>query len=395
MQTKHPLYKRVVLLIMDGCGCGATPDAKQYGDEASNTLGHISRAVPGMALPHFTEMGLGNITPMDNVPSIRAPHGAVGRLRQKSMGKDTTTGHWELCGLVLSTPFPTFPNGFPSDLLKKFEQATNKKTIGNIAISGTTVLEKYGAHHMRTGDLIVYTSADSVFQIAAHEDVVPVQELYKIGEKARMLCDAYGIGRVIVRPFVGKEGGFTRTYNRKDFSMKPFGPTVLDSICAANIPVIGIGKIGDIFANQGITQNIHTEGNRDGLGQVLGCLDRIEHGLIFCNLVDFDMLYGHRRDVAGYAKALEEVDAWLPALRSKLQPTDLVLITSDHGNDPTFPGTDHTREDVPLLMFGHQPPKACDLGIGDGFYTVAQTLCDAFGLPPWNHGESFLPKLFS
>lgn len=386
---KSGLDRRIVLVVLDGCGCGASPDAQEYGDEGSHTLLHVAQAVDGFSLPNLARLGLGNVADLPGIPAVVNPAGATGRLRQRSKGKDTTTGHWELCGIVSSQPLATFPAGFPASLLEQLVAATGRKWVGNIPISGTTVIEQFGGHHMRTGDLIVYTSADSVLQIAAHEDIVPVEELYEIGRKARSLCDAYGIGRVIVRPFVGKPGAFVRTYNRRDFSLQPPSETVLDRLQSHGCPVVGIGKIGDIFARQGISEDIHTEGNADGLAKTLEVLDRLPAGLVFCNLVDFDMLYGHRRDVQGYAKALRAFDAWLPRLSERLRPTDSVIIVSDHGNDPTFRGTDHTREDVPLIAFGLQPPVAPDLGVRDGFGDVAQTLCDAFGVPLWSHGTSF------
>ena len=384
------MCQRIVLLVMDSCGCGAAPDASKYGDEGSDTLGNLSRAVGGLHMPFFAKLGLGNLTDIQGVPPNQDTIGAYGRMREQSAGKDTTTGHWEMGGLVLDTPLPTFPQGFPKELISELEQKTGRRVIGNKTASGTTILDELGPHHIQTGDLIVYTSADSVLQIAAHEQIIPLEELYRIGHIARERCDRYLIGRVILRPFVGQPGAFQRTYNRRDFSMQPPSPTALDRLTKANVPVWGIGKIPDIFADQGIDKSIHTEGNADGMQKTLEALDGLSKGLIFCNLVDFDMLYGHRRDPQGYAQALQEMDAWLPRLYEKLGPNDWVFITADHGNDPTFHGTDHTREDVPILGFAKKHPLRPDLGIREGFYDVAQTLCDGFGLTAWPLGRSLL-----
>jgi phosphopentomutase len=338
---------RVLLIVLDSVGCGAAPDAPRYGDQGADTLGNLSRRVCGLSLPNLADLGLGHLT--------------------------------------------AYPHGFPEEMLDRFRTEVKRGVLGNRPASGTVIIEELGPEHLRTGDLIVYTSADSVFQIAAHEEKVPLPELYHACEVARRLCDERNIGRVIARPFVGAPGAFRRTYNRRDFAMPPSGPTVLDSIRAAGLPVVGIGKIWDIFAGHGVGENIHTEGNRDGMEHTLTALSAHREGLLFCNLVDFDMLYGHRRDPAGYARALVEFDAFLPSLRRALGPRDLCLITADHGNDPTFPGTDHTREDVPLLAFGPASEKlGADLGLRHGFFDVAQTLCAAFGLPAWPRGESFL-----
>jgi phosphopentomutase len=386
---------RVVLVVLDSCGCGALPDAPKYGDEGADTLGNLSRHVGGMTLPHLQAYGLGHLTTILGVPPVAAPRGAFGKMREASAGKDTTTGHWEMCGLQVDRPFPTFPDGFPAPMIEAFSREIGRGVLGNKPASGTTIIDELGEEHMRTGAIIVYTSADSVFQIAAHEEIVPLDELYRICEIARRHCDALPIARVIARPFVGQPGAFKRTYNRRDFSMPPPEPTVLDDLAGRGVPVIGVGKIWDIFAGQGVTENIHSEGNKDGLEQTLVALDRVPRGLIFVNLVDFDMLYGHRRDPAGYYRALQEFDAYLPRLVAKLGPRDLLLLTADHGNDPTFRGTDHTREFVPLLAIGGSalPAAGRELGVRDGFYDIGATLAEAFGLPPRARGQSLLPAL--
>lgn len=398
-EAQRPL-DRIILIVLDSVGCGAAPDASSYGDEGADTLGNLSRRVGSISLPNLGGLGLGHVTAISGVLPTDRPRGFFGRMREASAGKDTTTGHWELCGLTLEHAFPTFPNGFPEEMLARFRAEVGHGVLGNRPASGTEIIEELGPEHLRTSDFIVYTSADSVFQIAAHEDIVPLPELYRACEVARRLCDERGIGRVIARPFVGKPGAFRRTYNRRDFAMPPAAKTVLDHILAARLPVVGIGKIWDIFAGHGVRENIHTEGNRDGMEHTLQALEQFKEGLIFVNLVDFDMLYGHRRDPAGYAHALVEFDGFLPALERALSPRDLVLVTADHGNDPTFPGTDHTREDVPILAFGPGlqtnsaalEPVSANLGVRHGFYDVAQTLCAGFGLPAWPRGQSFLPK---
>ncbi len=384
--------ERVVLIVLDSCGCGAAPDAAAYGDAGADTLGNMSVKVGGMTLPHLMELGLGHLTTILGVPPVAKARGAFGKMQEASAGKDTTTGHWEMTGLEVDRPFPTFPHGFPSELMARFEKAIGRGVLGNKTASGTEIIEELGAEHLKTGKIIVYTSADSVFQIAAHEEKVPIEELYRISEIARKLVDELPVARVIARPFVGEPGHFKRTYNRRDFSMPPPGATVLDAIAAAGLPVVGVGKIWDIFAGQGVTQNIHSEGNADGMQRTLEALEKVERGLVFTNLVDFDMLYGHRRDPQGYYSALQQFDAFLPALEKKLGPNDLALITADHGNDPTFRGTDHTREFVPILAIGKKS-AGHELGVRHGFYDLGQTLADAFALAPRPRGTSFLPAL--
>jgi phosphopentomutase len=384
--------ERVFLLILDSLGCGALPDAADYHDEGSNTLGGIAHAVGGADLPHLGALGLGNIIPVEGVAPAARPEGAFGKMREASKGKDTTTGHWEIAGLRLDRAFPVFPHGFPAEILGPFRQATGRGVLGNTPASGTEIIEELGPAHLATGDLIVYTSADSVFQVAAHEEKVPLGELYRACEAARRILDPYGVGRVIARPFVGQPGAFKRTYNRRDYSMPPPQPTLLDALKTAGLPVVGIGKIGDIFAQQGLTESLHTEGNTDGLRQTMAVAGRLERGLLFLNLVDFDMLYGHRNDPRGYYEALVEVDRWLPGFRAQLRAGDLCLITADHGNDPTFPGTDHTREHVPLLVFG-PGVRPVDLGVRATFADVAATIAEAFGVARPAHGTSFLQEI--
>ncbi len=383
---------RVILIVLDSVGCGAAPDAAAYGDDGANTLGNMSVKLGGLTLPHLQGLGLGHLTTILGVPPVAAPRGAFGKMREASAGKDTTTGHWEMAGLQVDTAFPTFPHGFPSEMMRRFEQGIGRGTLGNKPASGTEIIEELGAEHMQTGKPIVYTSADSVFQIAAHEEVIPVEELYRISEIARKLCDELPVARVIARPFVGEPGKFKRTYNRRDFSMPPPTATVLDSIADAKLPVVGVGKIWDIFAGRGVTENIHSEGNADGCVRTLEAMEKVERGLVFTNLVDFDMLYGHRRDPVGYYRALQEFDAFLPRLQQKLGPRDLAIITADHGNDPTYRGTDHTREYVPLIAMSARA-AGHDLGVRLGFYDIAQTLADGFGLVPRPRGLSFLPQV--
>jgi phosphopentomutase len=383
---------RIVLIVLDSVGCGALPDAEAYGDAGADTLGNCSRAVGGMTLPHLQGLGLGNLTHILGVPPIARPEGAYGRMAEASAGKDTTTGHWEMTGLLVEKPFRTFPHGFPSEMIERLARESGRGVLGNKPASGTTIIDELGAEHLRTGSLIVYTSADSVFQIAAHEQVVPLDELYRISEMARRLCDEYGVARVIARPFVGEPGRFQRTYNRRDFSTPPPEPTVLDAIAGHGLPVVGVGKIWDIFAGRGVTANVHSEGNADGMARTLEAFDRVGRGLVFLNLVDFDMLYGHRRDPKGYAAALQQFDAFLPSLQRSMGPRDLAVVTADHGNDPTYAGTDHTREYVPLLAFGGGARTSADLGVRHGFFDLAQTLCEAFALPRWSRGESFLTQ---
>lgn len=383
---------RICLIVLDSVGCGELPDAAEYGDAGANTLGNMSAQLGGLALPNLQALGLGNLTQIKGVPPEAKPRGAFGKMKEASHGKDTTTGHWEMCGLKVDQGFPTYPHGFPADKMAQFAKDIGRGVLGNKPASGTTILDELGAEHVKTGAVIVYTSGDSVFQIATHEDVVPVEELYRICEIARKLCDELRVARVIARPFVGTPGAWKRTYNRKDFSTPPPEPTVLDAVLDAKLPVVGVGKIYDIFNGQGVSENIHSEGNTDGLAHTLTAFDRTKQGLVFTNLVDFDMLYGHRRDPKGYYRALQEFDAFLPQLEARLGPRDLAIITADHGNDPTYRGTDHTREYVPLLTLGAKSAGR-DLGVRDGFYDIGQTIADAFSLKARARGASFLSQV--
>ncbi len=386
---------RIILLVMDSVGCGELPDAAEYGDEGAHTLGHIAERVGGLSLPYLASLGLGNIVDLLGMPPIPDPKGAFGKCGEISAGKDTTTGHWELAGLKTDTAFPVFPNGFPEAILAPFRERTGRGILGNKPASGTEIIQELGQQHRDSGDLIIYTSADSVFQIAAHEDVVPVPQLYQFCEVARDILDPYQVGRVIARPFVGdRPGEFKRTYNRRDYAMPPPSPTVLDALENAAVPVIGIGKIGDIYARQGVTKDIHSEGNRDGMRKVAECLDQTDRGLIMTNLVDFDSLYGHRRDPQGYYQCLREFDEQLVDVVAKLRPdSDLLIMTADHGNDPTMPGTDHTREYVPLLCVGSPQFAGVDLGTRSTFADIGATIAEIFAATPPPYGTSFLSQL--
>jgi phosphopentomutase len=384
--------RRFVILVADSAGCGALPDAHEYGDVGSDTIGNVSRAAGGLSLPVLGRMGLGHLTAVQGVPADPAPAAFHGRMAERSHGKDTITGHWEMMGIVLREGLALFPGGFPPEIVEAFVAATGVPGIlGNVAASGTTIIEQLGPEHQRTGKPIVYTSADSVFQIAAHEETVPLETLYAWSRAARRLLDPYRVARVIARPFVGTPGRCRRTYHRKDFSIATPGPTVLEKLVEAGVPVVGVGKIPDIFDRKGITDEIHTEGNADGLARTEALLDRFDHGLVFVNLVDFDMLYGHRNDPQGYARALEELDRALPRLLGKLRPGEVAAITADHGCDPTTPSTDHSREYVPLLV--HAPGRGGgDLGTRASFADLGASVADFFGLRA-EVGASFLGSL--
>jgi phosphopentomutase len=384
--------RRFVILVADSAGCGALPDARAYGDEGSDTIGNTSRAVGGVALPTLGRLGLGNLTPVLGVPADPAPRGFHGKMAERSAGKDTITGHWEMMGIVLQEALALFPAGFPPEIIEPFVRETGVPgVLGNVAASGTVIIEALGEEHQRTGKPIVYTSADSVFQIAAHEETVPLETLYAWCRIARRQLDRFRVARVIARPFVGTPGKYVRTYNRKDFAIATPGPTVLEKLVAANVPVVGVGKIPDIFDRKGITDELHTEGNADGLRKTEALLDTVDRGLVFVNLVDFDMLYGHRNDPKGYARALEELDRALPRILGKLGPGDVLAITADHGCDPTTPGTDHSREYVPLLV--HAPGGAGGaLGTRGSFADLGATVADFFGVRA-DVGTSFLGAL--
>ena len=382
---------RVILIVLDSVGAGALPDAEAYGDAGSDTLGHIAAAHP-LAVPTLRSLGLAEVAHIGG-PKPR-PRGAFGLMAEKSAGKDSVTGHWELMGLVLPKAFPTFPHGFPAGLMAEFERRIGRKTLANKPASGTAILDELGPEHMRTGAPIVYTSADSVFQIAAHEDVVPVPELYRMCHIAFELAGrGLGVGRVIARPFVGTPGHFTRTSNRRDFALDPIGVTLLDRLHAAGQPVVGIGKIEDLFGGRGLTSAAHTTSDLDGMDHVESEMAKTHGGLIFANLVDFDTLFGHRNDVAGYAANLERVDARLAGVVDRLAPSDLLVVTADHGNDPSTPSTDHSREQVPLLIAGASVPAGTSLGRRETFADLGQTLAALFGVEPLAHGTSFLPEL--
>ncbi len=382
--------KRAVLIVLDSVGAGALPDAALYGDEGANTLGNIVKQ-RGLHVPNMSAMGLGHIASTGLAPDPSA-RGGFGRMAEKSPGKDTTTGHWELAGIRLPAAFPTFPDGFPEDFIQRFEEAIGTRTLGNIAASGTTIINELGDKHVKTGYPIVYTSADSVFQIAAHVDIIPLERLYEICEIARrMLTAKLGVGRVIARPFSGaRNGAYARTPERRDFSMEPIAETILDVLKAKGHDTIGVGKIEDIFAHRGLTDSDHAEGNAECMGSMLAFLKKPFDGLLFVNLVDFDMHFGHRRDVESYAAALETFDRQLPQIQELLGPEDLLLISADHGCDPTFRGTDHTREYVPLLAWGKWMSKPINLGTRATFSDVAATIADFFGAPERFQATSFL-----
>lgn len=387
-------FARVIILVFDSAGVGEAPDADRYGDVGSSTIPHIADAVGGLALPNLERLGLGCIVPIRGVHPIRTPTGAFGKLHEVSPGKDSTTGHWELMGLILDRPFPTYPHGFPSDLIAAFEHAIGTKTLGNVVASGTEIIARLGPEHLRTGNPIVYTSTDSVFQVAAHEDVIPVDRLYEICLAARrLLFGDHAVSRVIARPFVGTPGAFVRTDRRRDFSVPPPRPTVLDAAVAAGREVIAVGKISDLFAGHGISSSIHTHDDQDGMTQTVAALGTLERGILFTNLVDFDSKFGHRNDPPGYARNLEAVDGRLPEVLGKLQAGDLLFITADHGNDPTTPSTDHSREYVPLLAAGPLVRPGIDLGIRPTFADVGTTVADALGIPWKGPGTSMRPVL--
>jgi phosphopentomutase len=386
-----------MLIVLDSVGIGELPDAKDFNDVGSHTLLHISEHQHGLHMPNMQKLGLGNIEALEGVLPADSPTAFYGKMVEISKGKDTTTGHWEMMGLKTDTPFPSYPEGFPMELIQTLEEKTGRKVIGNCVTSGTKIIEELGPEHMETGSIIVYTSADSVFQIAAHENVIPLEELYHICEIARELTlqDKWSVVRVIARPFVGVPGNFTRTANRKDYSVKPPGKTILNHLYDAGIEVVAVGKISDIFAGEGISRSIHTESNMDGVDKLLACYDDVQEGFIFVNLVDFDAKFGHRRDPVGYAKALEEFDARVPEIISKLTDKDLLIITADHGNDPTFHGTDHTREYTPLLVYttgNKDKTSEKSLGIRKTFADVGATVAEIFDVTA-SLGESFYQKI--
>ncbi|MCF6097744.1 phosphopentomutase [Thermovorax subterraneus] len=386
--------KRVILIVLDSVGAGELPDAALYGDEGSNTLANTARAVGGLKLPNLQKMGLGNIIEIEGVPPAEKPEASYGKAAERSAGKDTTTGHWEIAGIILEKPFPVYPNGFPPEVVEEFERRIGTKTLGNRPASGTQIINELGEEHLKTGYPIVYTSADSVFQIAAHEEVIPLEKLYEMCMIAReILHGDHAVSRVIARPFVGTPGNFVRTYNRRDFSLKPPHETLLDKVKKAGMDVFAVGKIWDIFAGQGITKEYHTEGNMDGVDKVLQAMDEMERGLIMANLVDYDMLYGHRNDPQGYAMALQDFDGRLPEIMEKLKKDDVLILTADHGCDPTTPSTDHSREYVPVLVAGDRIKKGISLGILSTFSDIGQTVADLLGCERLPNGKSFKEKI--
>ncbi|NLJ19407.1 phosphopentomutase [Globicatella sulfidifaciens] len=386
-------FNRIHLIVMDSVGIGEAPDAKDFGDVGAHTLGNIAKTA-GLALPHLTELGLVNIEPLHGMTPVDQTKGYWTKLEEISAGKDTMTGHWEIMGLHIKTPFRVFPDGFPQELLDKIEAFSGRKIVCNLPYSGTEVLEDYGKHQMETGDLIVYTSADSVLQIAAHEEVIPLEELYRICEYAREITleDPYMLGRIIARPYVGEPGNFVRTANRHDYALSPFSDTTLDFLKNAGKSVISVGKIADIFNEKGITESNRTQNNMDGVDTLLRVMDQDFTGLSFTNLVDFDAVYGHRRNPEGYGQALEEFDARLPEIYEKMQEDDLLIITADHGNDPTFTGTDHTREYVPILVYSPSLKEPKELQ-ATHFADIAATISDNFEVESTGLGQSFLSQL--
>jgi phosphopentomutase len=380
--------------VLDSVGVGELPDADRYGDRGSDTLGNIARAVP-LRLPTLRSLGLDRVARLEaQAPSSAAPLGAFGRMAEASPGKDSVTGHWELMGLVLDRPFPVFPDGFPPDVMAAFERLIGRRTLGNKAASGTAIIDELGPEHVRTGFPIVYTSADSVFQIAAHEEVVPVPDLYRYCQAAYdLVAKGLGVGRVIARPFVGPPGRFERTANRRDFALPPFAPTLLDRLTDAGVRVGAVGKIEDLFAGKGISWAVHTRSDEHGMAEIQSALASTDRGLIFANLVDFDTVFGHRNEPAGYAANLERFDARLAALLPALREDDLLAITADHGNDPTTPSTDHSREYVPVFVYGAGVRPGTDLGVRSTFADLGQTLAEIFGVGPLANGTSFLREI--
>jgi phosphopentomutase len=401
------VFSRAIVIVLDSVGIGAMPDAAQYGDQGSNTVGNIAQR-RSLAIPTLRALGLDRLValpepshaasepPADAVlrGGARGALGAFGRMAERSAGKDSVTGHWEMMGLALKSPFPTFPHGFPRDLITEFEAGIGRRSLGNVAASGTVIIDQLGAEHMKTGWPIVYTSADSVFQIAAHEAIIPIEEQYRLCQIAfELVARGLGVGRVIARPFVGQPGSFKRTAHRRDFALAPAGQTLLDLLTVATIPVVTIGKIADLFAGRGTGRSMHTSSDQEGMERLEAAIRDTPAGLLFANLVDFDTLYGHRNDVDGYAANLERFDRWLASFLPLLAPTDLMVITADHGNDPTTPSTDHSREYVPVLITGDRVRAGVDLGTRTTFADLGQSLAANFGVGPLDQGTSFLEDI--
>jgi phosphopentomutase len=385
-------FDRVILIVIDSLGAGELPDAAAYGDEGSDTLGNLARVIP-LAVPNMRALGLARVAALNAAPEPVLT-GAFGRMAEASAGKDSVTGHWEMAGIVLERPFPTFPSGFPRPVIEELEARIGRRTLGNVVASGTEIIDRLGAEHMETGRPIVYTSADSVLQIAAHENVIPIAELYRICEAAFEIAGrGLGVGRVIARPFEGRPGDFRRTVRRHDYALEPMGLTLLDALTGAGYPVVSIGKVNDLFAGRGVSRAVPTTSDADGMARVDGELRSLTGGLLFVNLVDSDTQHGHRNDPAGYARNLEAIDLWLGELLPRLAPGDLFVVTGDHGNDPTTPSTDHSREHVPVLLAGPRVRRGADIGVRQTFADLGQTIAQNFGVGPLAHGVSFLETI--
>lgn len=384
------MSRRVIIIVLDSVGIGEMPDAEEYGDLGSNTLGNLALVRGGLNVPHLEKLGLGNINFITGVQAVSNPEGSFGKMAERSQGKDTTSGHWEMAGVILEKALPTFPHGFPNDFIERFESAIGRRVIGNEVASGTEIIQRLGEEHVRTGKPIVYTSADSVFQVAAHEEVIPLSELMRICQIARaMLTDELQVGRVIARPFLGEVGQFYRTPNRHDFALEPPHKILLEYVQEQGLEVCAVGKINDIYAGRGVTNFVPSKGNMESVDKTLDYMDKVEAGLIMTNLVDFDMIYGHRNDVEGYASALEDFDARLPEIYAALRSEDMLIITADHGCDPTLLGTDHTREYVPLLVYGPGLNKGVNLGVRSTFSDLGATVAEYLRTEPIANGKSF------
>lgn len=389
------MINRVILIVMDSVGIGELPDAKDFNDEGSDTIGNISKKLGGLNLPNLQKLGLGNIDGINGIERCESPIGCYGKSLEKSSGKDTTTGHWEIAGIILDKPFPTYPNGFPKDLIDEFERRIGTKILGNYAASGTKIIEELGDLHVKTGYPIVYTSADSVFQIAAHEEIIPLERLYEMCSIAReLLKGEHSVGRVIARPFVGNSGEYKRTTNRKDFSLKPPKKTMLNFIIESGMEVWAVGKIEDIYSGYGISRAEHTKNNMDGILKTIEYIKEPFKGLIFTNLVDFDMIYGHRNDVTGYANALKEFDSMIPKIMEAIREDDVLIITADHGCDPTTPSTDHSREYIPILCYGKQLKSNINIGIRKTYADIGKTITELLGVDAYIEGESFAKEIY-
>ena len=378
--------------MLDGCGVGELPDAANYGDTGSNTLGNLSRSISGgLNLPNLQKMGLGNIIPLSGIEPASEPSGNFGKMAEKSLGKDSTDGHWEMAGLITEKPFPTYPNGFPPEVIESFKKSIGRDILANKTASGTEIIKELGDEHVKTGSPIVYTSADSVFQVACHEKVVPLEQLYDWCRIARnILTGQHAVGRVIARPFIGTSGNYQRVGgHRQDFSLKPPKPTMLDHFKSAGLEVVGVGKIHDLYAGQGLTQSLHSDDNHDGMAKIVDAWSKLSQGLLMANLVEFDMTWGHRNDAPGFYKGLQDFDAWLPGLLDKMTGDDILIITADHGNDPTTSSADHSREYVPLLVYGPGVKGGVNLGIRESFSDIAASLAEMFDITGPERGQSF------